>query len=85
MRPASQTAQSGVLNLNQDVVYRPHPDAPAELGKILRFSADDASAFVLYRGDPTPKSTRLADLAPAPRPKEQHDVGPLREPSAETS
>lgn len=45
------------------VIYRPHPDAPAEDGEIVRVTAT-GTVFVLYRGDKTPKATRPADLTP---------------------
>lgn len=42
------------------VVYRPHPDAPAEDGTIT--SVNDQYVFVLYVGDRAPKATRAEDL-----------------------
>jgi hypothetical protein len=46
------------------VVYRPHPDAPAEDGTVVRVSPG-GMVFVLYRGDTTAKATRPADLEEA--------------------
>lgn len=42
------------------VVYRPHPDAPAEDGRV--YSVSEEYVFVLYKGDTIPKATRPSDL-----------------------
>jgi len=43
------------------VVYRPHDNAPAEDGTVVR--ASSAGVFVRYHGSGTPKLTRAGDLA----------------------
>jgi DNA polymerase-3 subunit epsilon len=48
----------------QAVLYRAHPGAASEDGKIIRFGREGI-AFVLYDGDLDPKATRLEDLTPA--------------------
>lgn len=48
------------------VIYRPHPDAPAEDGQVTAV-LDGGMVRVLYRGDWTAKATRVADLTPGPR------------------
>lgn len=58
--------------VGRGVVYRPRPDAPAEDGQIVSMRALGAGlVHVLYRGDETPKSTRLTDLEPAAPDVEQ--------------
>lgn len=42
------------------VVYRPHPNAPAEDGEVIEVRGD--LVMVLYGGDRTAKATRPADL-----------------------
>lgn len=72
----SAQAQPGVA-----VVHRPHPDAQAEDGVIIRLSTPAGIrtpmlAFVRWRDRQTPSAVRLADLhlareepnAPAPPP-----------------
>lgn len=48
----------------QSVVYRAHPEARAEDGRVVRLGERPDIVFVLYRGDSTPKATRVADLSP---------------------
>lgn len=45
------------------VVYRPHPDARAEDGTVIRVS-DSGLVFVLYVGDRSPKATPASLLTP---------------------
>ena len=42
------------------VIYRSHPDAPAEDGRV--YSVSEEYVFVLYKGDTIPKATRPSDL-----------------------
>lgn len=47
------------------VVYRPHPNAPAEDGVVTRHSADPSLVFVRYTGqhpDAAPKATPWREL-----------------------
>lgn len=65
------TLDEANAHIGAGVVYRPHPDARAEDGSIVRVT--DFHVFVLYVGDRHPKATRPEDLtfltpleAPAP-------------------
>ena len=49
------TLDQARARIGAGVVYRPHPDAPAEDGTIT--SVNDQYVFVLYAGDRTPKAT----------------------------
>lgn len=42
------------------MVYRAHPNATPEVGKVTR--CNDRYAFVIYVGDRYPKATAFADL-----------------------
>ena len=49
--------------IGRGVVYRGYPDSDPEDGQIVSVHAlDTGMLHVLYRGDSTPKATRLADL-----------------------
>ena len=60
------------LHEGQSVVYRAHPDAKAEDGRVVRLDdRQPALAYVLYRGDSTAKATYITDLVPL-------EVGPIQ-------
>ena len=49
------TLDQARARIGAGVVYRPHPDAPAEDGVVA--SVNDHFVFVLYAGDRFPKAT----------------------------
>jgi len=52
------------IHVNQRVIYRPY-DGVREDGLVVSLHARKAGlAHVLYRGDGTPKATRIDDLEP---------------------
>lgn len=55
------------IHIGQWVVYQAHEQAPREDGQVVRYDGG-ALAFVLYRGDSTPKATYLTDLTPGEKP-----------------
>lgn len=48
--------------VDEDVVYRPAGGGRAERGRVTAVNFAARTAFVLYQGDRTAKSTRFADL-----------------------
>lgn len=51
------------IHLDQWVIYTAYPGADSEDGTVVSLkSIDRGLAHVLYRGDPTPKATRITDL-----------------------
>ena len=55
------TLDQARARIGAGVVYRPHPDAPAEDGTIT--SVNERYVFVLYAGDRTPKATPAEALS----------------------
>jgi hypothetical protein len=51
------------IHVDQWVIYTTYPGADSEDGRVVSLKAlDRGIAHVLYRGDGTPKGTRITDL-----------------------
>lgn len=55
------------IRIGQWVVYQAHEHAPREDGQVVRYDGAEL-AFVLYRGDVTPKATYITDLTAGEQP-----------------
>lgn len=51
------------IRVDQWVIYTPYPGADSEDGRVVSLAARERGiAYVLYRGDTTPKATYIKDL-----------------------